>query len=568
MLRAGLGYLFACLLVGAPLVYWVYQTSLEDDLDALAAAGRIRVEQAAERLTIQLGAYRVLVNALARDPRIVASLSDSDPGEPVAGFLKDQVLTYGAERIVLIDRDGRTLASSDPADGIGAGPGLAQAALNGRLGFEHGLDGGQRRFRLSRGVSVGQPPPAGAVLLSVDIAALEFEWAVVPEAIAFFDQDGLVFVSNRPSLLLKRIGANPSEGGIQAEIASGGRAEIGDREIWRFDGGPDLPREALVVAQPVPQLGMTAKGFLDTFPAREQAALRAMFAAAVLGLVALAGLIVMLWRRRLADRLAIEAAANARLEARVEARTAELRDTQDQLIQAGKMTALGQMSAGITHELNQPLATIMNFAENGGRLLDADRPRAARENFSQIVAQIHRIDRIVRHLRGFARNEAEPVEPTDFGACVAEALTLSDASLRKAGIAVDLDLPRAPVIVAGGKVRLQQVIVNLIANAVDAMAETEERRLSLSLETRAGWGRLVVRDSGPGIADPSRVFDPFYTTKELGASKGLGLGLSISYGIVGGFGGEISAANHPGGGAIFVITVPLAEPGTGQGEPT
>ncbi|MEM9044079.1 MAG: ATP-binding protein [Pseudomonadota bacterium] len=332
---------------------------------------------------------------------------------------------------------------------------------------------------------------------------------------------------------------------------------LGGHEIWQMDPNLDLPREALVVTLPVPRVSMTARGFLDIAPARSIARLAAMLAAALIALVGLTLFTLMIWRRRLTDRLAFEAAVNTRLEAEVESRTSELRATQHQLVQASKMTALGEMSAGITHELNQPLAAIMNFASNGVRLIDLERRSEARGNLEHIGQQVQRIDRIIRNLRGFARNEEEKLEPIDLIQCTIEALGLADTAINDAGTTILSDFPAKPVFVMGGQVRLQQVIVNLLTNAIDAMQSDADGQINLAIKTGEGKATLSVRDTGHGIADPTRIFEPFYTTKELGASKGLGLGLSISYGIVGSFGGDLTAHNHAEGGAVFVVTLPL-----------
>lgn len=566
--RIATGLLAAYLAATVAVVWFTYRQSLQGDLSRLAEAGAIRVEQAAERLVNQLTSYQILTNTIADDPRIVAALGRPALTDGVADLLRAYVLTFGAERVELLDRSGAVLASSDAGAGqiSRAGSPLVSAALNGRLGRDHGLEAGQRQFRISRGVVPEAPPAQGAVIVTVAVDALEFEWAVVPEAIAFFDREQVAFVSNRQSLLLRQIaGGRGAETGDTVEgrfdpFPSYRTVDIDGFEIWRFADPPDLPAEAMVVRRRVPHLGMTALGFLDISAARQTAQREAGLAATIMTVISLIAVVIALWRRRLADRLALETALNARLESRVEERTAELRRTQNQLIQASKMTALGQMSAGISHELNQPLAAILNFAENAARFIDSGRPDSARRNFQQIAEQVRRVDRIIRHLRGFARNESEPMEKVDLVAVLQEALGLVDASLRKAGIEVETVLPADPVHVQGGKVRLQQVIVNLLNNAMDAMADTGRPRLRIRLEVAGSEVRLTVQDSGPGIEDPSRVFDPFYTTKELGASKGLGLGLSISYGIVGSFGGEITADNAPDGGGRFVVSLPLANP--------
>ncbi|WP_420405687.1 sensor histidine kinase [Nisaea sp.] len=538
----------------------VYRYSYLGNLEQLEETGRIRLQQASDRLMGQLASYTYLINLLADHPAVVDGVLGGGDLPETGELLEQSVLTYGADGIVVSDAEGHVLAAFAPdREPSPVSPRLLRAALNGRLGLESVIDGQRRLFRLSRGVIDDRAPAIGAVFVTIDVASLEFEWEVDPEAICFFDRTQTVFASTRQSLLMRQDrGHDVAESDLRTFPEHGLRRE-GGFEIWTFAGATELPERALVVSRAVPQLDLTARGFLDTAPAHMSALLRGLLTAAVLGVIGLAGLITALWRRRMADRLAIEAAANARLEERVEQRTSELRVAQDQLVQASKLSALGEMSAGISHELNQPLATIMNFAENGLKFLKRDRPEEAAENLGEIARQVERMDRIIRNLRSFARNEAEIVEPVDLTAAVEHALDLTRPSLEKSGIAISWTAPASPVWVLGGEIRLQQVMVNILSNAQDALSEAERKCIAVEMETVGNDAVLRISDTGPGIPDPSRVFEPFYTTKELGASKGLGLGLSISYGLVGNFGGELSCENRDEGGAVFTIRLPLTD---------
>ncbi|MFV2001371.1 MAG: sensor histidine kinase, partial [Paracoccaceae bacterium] len=261
-------------------------------------------------------------------------------------------------------------------------------------------------------------------------------------------------------------------------------------------------------------------------------------------------------------------------EGRVEARTAELSSTntalrrevferheaegalrkaQADLVQAGKLSALGQMSAGISHELNQPLMAIRSFAENAETFLVRDKPAAAAQNLSRISELSRRMGRIIKNLRAFARQEREEITDVDLVGVIDAVLELSGRRLSDGGINVSWERPDAPVFVRGGEVRLQQVVMNLVSNAADAMADSPERKLQISIAAARGKMRLRVADTGPGIDDPGRMFDPFYSTKEVGNSEGMGLGLSISYGLVQSFGGAIRGRNKPDGGAVFTV---------------
>jgi two-component system C4-dicarboxylate transport sensor histidine kinase DctB len=267
-------------------------------------------------------------------------------------------------------------------------------------------------------------------------------------------------------------------------------------------------------------------------------------------------------RARLAERLAIQATAQADLERQVAERTADLtrvnddlRRMQADLVQAGKLAALGRMSAALSHEINQPLAAARNYADSAERLIDrGDLPRA-KENIGQILALIDRMVTIARHLRNVARKPNEPLRAADLRAAVQDSLMVARHRLEMAGATVELDLPAGLPPVQGGPVRLQQVIVNVLSNAADAVEGAADRRISIGARHVGEEVLLTVRDRGPGVAPAiaDRIFDPFFTTKQVGS--GLGLGLSISYNIMKDFEGDLRVSNDHEGGAVFTLVM-------------
>ncbi|MFC6584363.1 sensor histidine kinase [Sulfitobacter aestuariivivens] len=327
------------------------------------------------------------------------------------------------------------------------------------------------------------------------------------------------------------------------------------------------------LTQALPVIGMTGEVLLSVAEAKQLALAQA---AAVAALCLAFGSLLYL----AAERRRALSQANVQLEARVAARTTALRETneqlrreaaereeaqaalrraQDDLVQAGKLSALGQMSAGISHELNQPLMAIRSFAENAVQFMERDRPERAAENLGRISDMARRMGRIIQNLRAFARQETGPQERVELGAVLTAAIDLTRSHVEDAGVRLIYDAPQRDVWVRGGEVRLGQVFVNLITNAVDAMAAAEEKQLDIAV-VKEGTVAVRFADTGPGIEMPDKVFDPFYTTKSVGETAGMGLGLSISYGIVQSFGGQIKGSNLEGGGALFVVTLePAAE---------
>lgn len=537
----------------------VYSFAYRANLNQLRRTGTVQLEQASDRLLGQLAPFQQLPNLLVRHPTVVAALRDPDTVQAANDFLANTALTVGADAIFVLNLQGRVVAASDferPYTELGnswGNPEYVRRALSGGLGFERGIDGrtGARDFFVSRGVIDGVAPPIGAIVIRVDVAQLEFEWEGDQAVIAFFDTANIVFVTNRVELRLNSADANledhPRDGfynGVPIPKLPFRPAGVSvDNVIGAAVLPSVLPGHALVLSEYMPRVDLTAQIYLDVQDAAQNARVLAYL---TLALMASAGAVLIALnqrRRRLSDRLQVEAQANARLEARVEERTAQLQATQDQLVQAGKLTALGQMSAGISHEVNQPLAAIQNFAANGVKLIDRNRLPEASENLNQISEQVVRITRIMKNLRGFARNEVEVAEDVDLSIVLADVVRLAQQRLRDEDVELRHEPLSGPVMVMGGPVRLQQVVVNLMSNGMDAMADADQKVLGLRVDVGAETVRIYVTDTGSGLADPDRVFEPFYTTKDVGASKGLGLGLSISYGIIGSFGGQLSCRN-------------------------
>ena len=232
---------------------------------------------------------------------------------------------------------------------------------------------------------------------------------------------------------------------------------------------------------------------------------------------------------------------------------AVFRQTRDDLVQAAKLAALGQMAAGISHELNQPLAAIRSHAYNGGVLLQRGRLEEARVSLDRIQGLTARMAELIKHLKRFARRPATALEAIDLQVVVRGALSLFEQRIDEEGVAVRMSFPDVPLYVLAEEVRLEQVIVNLISNALDALEGQADRRIDIGAEAKGGRIRIEVSDNGPGIAEKHRdaIFDPFFTTKPAGL--GLGLGLSMSYNIVKDFGGDlILAATDPAGTTLMI----------------
>ena len=246
--------------------------------------------------------------------------------------------------------------------------------------------------------------------------------------------------------------------------------------------------------------------------------------------------------------------------AEIQRREQELRDKQEQLVQAGKLATLGELTTGVAHELNNPLNNIGLFMGNALDLIGlgvTDREHIARE-LQNAMRQVRKATEIISHLRTFGRVAPVSRELVSMNQVIGRALSLMQEQLRLREIEVELDVSSEPAVVMGNPIQLEQVLINLLTNARDALAESPRKIIHISCEVRDGVVDLAFSDTGPGIPEglERRIFDPFFTTKEVG--RGTGLGLSITYGIIKEHGGTIAVANRPGEGATFLIRLPLA----------
>lgn len=526
---------------------------------ALAADGAARLSFIAQSLESEFVRYKLLAKSLSQTGVIRRrAVQDFTAGEREAEALMARMAAISGARDIRF---------ATPATARG-GPERAAVsrAYQGVMGFAFAPED-DGVFMIAAPVRDGAAV-VGALVVTLDAASLEWSWRALREVVFVTGGAGEIRLSSLPALRLLTLR------GADAQVPDPQQRTEGGRLYWRFADpawaalGVDMA-EALALVRPSPAIEMTAYALVDTAPARRDAWLAAAAVAAAVLALGLVALVILQRRAALAARLALEARTKAELEIMVADRTAELtveiaerratekrlRETQEDLVQAGKLSALGQMAAGIAHEINQPLAAIRSFADNAAILLDRGRGAEAKANLEEIGGLTARAARIIRNLRAFARNEPAETEPTPVAPVVEDALAILAPRLREAGARVDWAPPASGPVAVGGAVRLQQVLVNLIANGLDAQAGAAEPVIEISAAELRGRVRIAVRDHGPGLSPAARerIFDPFFTTKTVG--EGTGLGLSISFNIVRSFGGELTAANHPDGGAVFTVAL-------------
>jgi C4-dicarboxylate-specific signal transduction histidine kinase len=248
----------------------------------------------------------------------------------------------------------------------------------------------------------------------------------------------------------------------------------------------------------------------------------------------------------------------------MERREQELREKQEQLVQAGKLATLGELTTGVAHELNNPLNNIGLFIGNAVDLIQLDSTNTERitRELDRAVQQVRKATEIISHLRTFGRAAPLSRDPVLLKQVILQSLSLMQEQLRLRNIQVTLALGAEEPVVLGNPVQLEQVFINLLSNARDALADTAQKIIRVSCSLGPGAVDVAFSDTGPGIPPglERRIFDPFFTTKPVG--QGTGLGLSITYGIIKELGGTISVVSPPGEGATFFIRLPLADTGS------
>ncbi|WP_300655740.1 ATP-binding protein, partial [Pseudomonas sp.] len=331
------------------------------------------------------------------------------------------------------------------------------------------------------------------------------------------------------------------------------RRRIGKDSEWRRVDGPDGRRDYLWQRLALPEEDWTLHLLVE--PQALVDSVRSYRLAAAGVWMTLAFLLLYLAQRRKNQRL--QAGIRERLEREVALRTAELREAQDGLVHAAKMAALGQMSAAMAHEINQPLTAMQMQLGSLRLLLDSGRQADVHEGLRRIDALLQRMAGLTGHLKTFARKSPAGLsERLRLGDVLEQALQLLAPRLRSEQVELHCEID-SNAMVLGDAIRLEQVLLNLLNNALDAMADAEPRLLTVSIQRQGEQCLLSIADSGGGIAEEnlSRVFEPFFTTKPVG--QGLGLGLAVSYGIVRELGGSLVATNGARG-AVFSLRLPAA----------
>jgi two-component system C4-dicarboxylate transport sensor histidine kinase DctB len=525
-------------------------------------AAEVRLALYSANLLSELQRNSIVPQLLARDPALIGALNSGDYTQSTARLLSfvDEI---GAASLVLMDTDGRIVAATN-RERLGQNQRNQQSfvdALRSNITtftVDEREEGGFN-FTYSRRVE-DNGQSIGVVSVGVDLAKLERSWAGISDAVMVLDSLGSAILATEP----RWRGRSEEEALtlldplVAIDRALRGTPDWSALPIDVYLRGDGVMRQEVRV----PFQGWRVVSFTTFQSVRER--VNAILALEIMGFaILLAGLFWFLSRRsNLAARMfQLETAELRQLNRRLQQEIAERKKVEKDLevaeqtvAQTSKLAALGEMSAAVSHELNQPLAAMKTYLAGARLLISRERPDEAVVAVGRIDSLIDRMGAITKQLKSYARKGSDRLEPVDVKDALQSSLSMMEPQLRQRQVAITRTLPDEPVMIYADRMRLEQVIVNLLRNALDATKMSPDPNIEILL-AQGDVVRLSVRDNGSGIENLDELFEPFYTTKAPG--DGTGLGLAISSGIVNDFGGRLTARNAIKGGAVFEVELPI-----------
>ncbi len=521
----------------------------------------VRLTLYSGNLKSELQRNSIVPKLLARDQELIGALHSQDFSTSTQRLI-DFVDEIGAASLMLLDKDGRTVASTD-RNNLGSmhreKAFFVEATRSNETVFTivpqetGGVD-----FYYSRRIEF-QNRFIGVVSVEVDLHKFERAWAGISDSIMVLDSEGKIILATDPRW----------RGVSETEALAKRPAETALSQAVQFTAGLTGYRDSTYVqgeavmriAGRVPFRGWQIVSFTAFSSVREK--VNSILALEVMGFTLMLAMIFYLANRRTRVRLKIfenESAELRRLNERLQREIAErekvqktLEVAEQSLEQSSKLAALGEMAAAVSHELNQPLAAMKTYLAGAGLLLSRNRPDETLSAFHRIDDLIERMGAITRQLKTYARKGSETFSPVDMSAALSSSLSMMEPQLKHSNIRLEKVISEQSVVVIGDRVRLEQVLINLLRNAVDAVKTVPDPVIEIML-SRGETVTLSVRDNGSGIEELDLLFEPFHTTKKDG--DGVGLGLAISSGIVKDHGGRLTARNSDDGGAVFEVQLP------------
>ena len=523
---------------------------------------QLRLALYSGNMVSELQRNSIVPRLLASDAELIGALNSNDY-QRTSQRLMSFVDEIGAAAILLLDSDGLVVAATD-RNRLGETqrnlPHFREAARASQTVFTtHKHDTGVYDFAYSRKI-LSNNKPLGVIVVEVDLRKFQSAWAGISDAVIVAAAGGQILLATENSW----VGLPEQEALANRSAPSAIDRAIQATQDWTVLSADAYMQGKAVMRQElrVPFRGWNMVLFTTYGGIRQR--VNAVLALEIMGFsIFLALAFYQLSRQTLTRALFFQQESvdlrqlNIRLQREISERKKvekNLEVAEQTLAQSSKLAALGEMSAAVSHELNQPLAAMKTYLAGAKLLLQRKRLEEALSSFQRIDDLIGRMSAITRQLKSYARKGGEELVPVDVRMAVNGALEIMEPQLKSRQISLSKTMPSAPVMILGDQLRLEQVVVNLLRNALDAISAVPTPEIELLLlggETAS----LTVRDNGEGISDLDDLFEPFFTTKKPG--DGVGLGLAISSGIITDLGGRLVARNSETTGAVFEVTLPI-----------
>lgn len=530
--------------------------------EATRNRAEVRLALYTGNLISELQRNSVVPLLLGRDPELIRALLEDNFTSTSQRLISFQG-EIGAASIMLLDKAGRVVGATNRnqlGTSFRSAAYFVDAQRNKDTVFSAApREAGGMDFTYSRALS-SDNKLVGVIVVAVDLMKYERAWAGLTDAVLVTDSEGKVILATEP----RWRGLTLADALTVQDPPSAINRAIQATTDWA-QSPPDayLRGQAVMKTEArVPFRGWRIITFTAFDSVRDR--VNGVLALEIMGFAILLALsFYALSRRAWSQTITFQRESaelrllNARLQREIAQREKVQKDlavAELTLAQSSKLAALGEMSASVSHELNQPLAAMKTYLAGARLLLQRRRPDEAMSSFQRIDDLIERMGTITRQLKSYARKGGEAFEPVDVRDCLSSALSMMEPQLKARVVQITRNLPRKPVMVMADRIRLEQVIINLLRNALDATKGVANPRIDLGVSVEQAV-HLTVRDNGHGIAELNNLFEPFYTTKKPG--EGVGLGLAISSGIVTDLGGRLTARNGEKGGAVFEVQLPI-----------
>ncbi len=553
----------AFVLLAAACTVWVTNRMLTDRFtESTRNRAELRLALYSGNLLSELRQNAIVPQLLARDQTLISALQTRDfslSTQRLISFVEE----IGAASILMLDQDGRTVAATD-RNRLGESRRqesyfIDAVRANTTVFSVSEKQAGGYRFTYARRV---EDPDAvlGVIVVEVDLQKFERAWAGISDAVMVTDSTGTIILATEN----RWRGLSESDAlTLQTPQSAIQRAIRATTDWTALPPDAYLQGEAVMrLENRIPFRGWRITSYTTFESIREK--VNTVLALEIMGFAILLALAFYALSRKTALRMALfqrESAELRQLNTRLQREIAERERVQETLAvaeqtlaQSSKLAALGEMSAAVSHELNQPLAAMKTYLAGARLLLGRNRPEEALASFGRIDDLIERMGAITKQLKSYARKGGDNFVPVNMGQALASSLSMMEPQLRERQVQITRILPEEPVFVMGDQVRIEQVMVNLLRNALDATKSEDDPEVEIILAA-GETATLTVRDNGDGIKDFDALFEPFYTTKQPG--DGVGLGLAISSGIVNDLGGRLTARNGQNGGAVFEMQLPV-----------